>query len=69
VFQSFDRDLVRIEILLVGPEANGRARVGLADLAHFLELAAFLAANETQVVFDAAATNPDFEVFRQRIDD
>ena len=68
MFQSFDRNLVGIEILLVGPETNGRARIGLANLAHLLELAAFFAAGETQVVFDTTAADPDLKILRQCID-
>jgi hypothetical protein len=64
VLQAFNRELRRVEILLVRPEANGRTRVRLADLANNLELAALFSAGETHVVFLPAATNPYLEIPR-----
>ncbi len=69
MLEPLDRYLVGIEILLVRPEADRRARIRFADRADFLELAALFAARETHVVFDAATANPDFEVFRKCVDD
>ena len=58
-----------IEVLRIGPETDRRARIGLADLAHDVELAAACAVDETHVVFGAAALDPHLEVLRQRVDD
>ncbi len=69
MLECLEAEFRRVEILFVGPEAQRRAGIGLADLADFLELAALLAAGEAHVVFLAAAPDPDFEVLRQRVDD
>ena len=66
--QLVDRELVGVEELRIRPETQRRAGIGLADGADLLELAGPLAATEAHVVLAAVAADPDFEVFRQRVD-
>ena len=69
VLQARQRELRRVEVLRIRPEAHRRARRRLRDLADDLELAAALAVGKAHVVFLAVAADPDLEVLRQRVDD
>jgi len=69
VLQLRHRERRRFEELRIGPEADLRARVVLADLVDDLELRADFAVLEADVVFLAAALDPALEVLRQRVHD
>ncbi len=51
MLQLVDRNPGRIKILWIRPETDRRTGICLADLANDFQLAAFLAARKTQVVF------------------
>ncbi len=67
--QARDREIRRVEILRIRPEANRRAGVRLAYLADDGQFAFTLTAGKAHVVFLRPAPDPDFEVFRQGVDD
>ena len=66
--QFQQRNLVRIKVLLVGPETNSGTRVALPDLANRFELAVDVAAFEGHQKFVTRATDRDFQPLGQRID-
>src|SRR5690606_9146149 len=68
MLQTRDRERRAVEIRRIGPEADRRAGVALADLPDDLELASAFAVRKAHVVFLAVAADPHLEMLRQRID-
>ena len=68
-FSFGSENLRRVEILRIGPEAQRRAGLLLADAADDAEVARAIAVLEIHAVDLAVAADRDFDARRQRIDD
>ena len=67
--QARDRELRRIEVLRIRPEANGGARVARAHAPDDTQVGLAASAGKAHRVFLAAATHVDLEPAGERVDD
>ena len=68
VAQARHRDVRRIEIFFVRPEAHHGAGVALAHRVHHFQVGGLFAAGEFDAVHLAVAFDEHFQLFRQRVD-
>src|SRR5204863_524902 len=68
VLEPRHAELERVEELLVGPEADGRAGVALADLSDDFQFLFFLSAGEPHRVLVAVAAHPHLQFPREQCD-